>query len=170
VKRGAGSLYKRDGSPFWWADFRWNGKRYQVSTKIGFSDVDAAQLYLAQRLSTGPLPRDPRLSNERRRALKARSVFSSLRRSCEGVSVTAEVVYAVAAGGLVKFGRTRQLRRRMESLQTGSPLPLTLVAAKPGGSRMEREAHRAFAAKRRHGEWFAISMNEARVWLESAAA
>ncbi|WP_078531189.1 GIY-YIG nuclease family protein [Streptomyces sp. PsTaAH-124] len=55
---------------------------------------------------------------------------------------------------LVKIGYTDNPERRLRHLQTGSPLPLQLLALFEGGCITEAALHRRFADKRRHGEWF----------------
>ncbi|WP_327259821.1 MULTISPECIES: GIY-YIG nuclease family protein [unclassified Streptomyces] len=55
---------------------------------------------------------------------------------------------------LVKIGWTDNPERRLRHLQTGSPVPLRLLAIFEGGNIVEAELHRRFADKRRHGEWF----------------
>ncbi|MEU2415144.1 GIY-YIG nuclease family protein [Streptomyces sp. NPDC013099] len=57
---------------------------------------------------------------------------------------------------LVKIGCTDNPERRLRHLQTGSPLPLQLLALFEGGYLVEAELHRRFADKRRHGEWFGL--------------
>lgn len=67
-----------------------------------------------------------------------------------------EVVYVVQAGedGLCKIGTTTGLDQRMRTLQSHSPLPLTLLGTVAGGRAMEASFHRQFARYRQHGEWF----------------
>ncbi|WP_435191318.1 GIY-YIG nuclease family protein [Streptomyces sp. bgisy126] len=55
---------------------------------------------------------------------------------------------------LVKIGWSDNPERRLRHLQTGSPVPLQLLALFEGGAVMEAALHRRFADKRRHGEWF----------------
>lgn len=45
---------------------------------------------------------------------------------------------------------------RVRELQIGSPVKLVLAVSFPGTIQDERRIHRAFAAERLHGEWFAI--------------
>ncbi|MFJ8028453.1 GIY-YIG nuclease family protein [Streptomyces sp. NPDC096311] len=67
-----------------------------------------------------------------------------------------ERVYLIGSPGspLVKIGWTDNPERRLRHLQTGSPVPLELLALFEGGHIAEAELHRRFADKRRHGEWF----------------
>lgn len=69
------------------------------------------------------------------------------------------VVYFVGAAPvspLVKIGYTRDLPARFDSLCSGSPVPLTLLAVVPAVRCREAEEalHEMFAAERAHGEWF----------------
>ncbi|NQT15096.1 MAG: GIY-YIG nuclease family protein [Planctomycetes bacterium] len=68
----------------------------------------------------------------------------------------ADVVYFIEAVGLdrIKIGRSQDADARLESLRTGSPVPLRLLGVIPPGGK-EGEIHRAFAASREHREWFA---------------
>ncbi|MER7692630.1 GIY-YIG nuclease family protein [Streptomyces sp. NPDC097610] len=67
-----------------------------------------------------------------------------------------ERVYLIGSADspLVKIGWTDNPERRLRHLQTGSPVPLELLALFEGGHIVEAELHRRFADKRRHGEWF----------------
>ncbi|MFJ9493996.1 GIY-YIG nuclease family protein [Streptomyces sp. NPDC101224] len=55
---------------------------------------------------------------------------------------------------LVKIRWSDNPERRLRHLQTGSPVPLQLLALFESGAVMETALHRQFADKRRHGEWF----------------
>lgn len=55
---------------------------------------------------------------------------------------------------LVKIGWSDNPQRRLRNLQTGSPVPLHLLAVFEGGAIVEAELHRRFADKRSHDEWF----------------
>lgn len=59
--------------------------------------------------------------------------------------------------GRIKIGTTTDVASRIAALQSACPEPLELVAAIPGGHRLERALHRAFAHSRITGEWFARS-------------
>ena len=67
---------------------------------------------------------------------------------------------------LVKFGRTRNPKSRIGTLQTGVPWPVRVVALI--GSDVERDLKRMFASDRVQGEWFRPSQ-KLREWLEVAA-
>lgn len=65
-------------------------------------------------------------------------------------------VYFARAGedGPVKIGHAKDVRSRLSSMQTGCPIPLTLLGVLPGGREREAEFHARFAALRVRGEWF----------------
>lgn len=65
-------------------------------------------------------------------------------------------VYFMAcfASGLVKIGKTDHLERRIKSLHTMSPVPLTLLAAPLSHKRTEDALHEMLSEHRSHGEWF----------------
>lgn len=59
------------------------------------------------------------------------------------------------SGGPIKIGMARNVRARMASLQTAHHSRLHLLGQMPGGSALESQLHRQFAAHRLQGEWFA---------------
>lgn len=75
-------------------------------------------------------------------------------------------VYAVGIeNGLVKIGLANDPAKRLDSLQTGCPDRLHLLAAKRFKTRAEAEAeekriHAECSHKRRRGEWFDLSPAE----------
>lgn len=81
------------------------------------------------------------------------------------MSASQERVYLIGSPGspLVKIGWTDNPKRRLRNLQTGSPVPLQLLALFEGGSIVEAELHRRFADRRRHGEWFDLGLNPVEV-------
>jgi hypothetical protein len=74
-------------------------------------------------------------------------------------------VYFVAGGAYVKIGFTdaRTPGDRLTAMQTGSPVKLKVLAFVPGGRTEEQKLHARFATERRHGEWFAVSQELARL-------
>lgn len=58
---------------------------------------------------------------------------------------------------LVKIGLAKDVGARLSAMQTGSPIPLTLIGLIPGRQRVEERIHALFAEERRKGEWFARS-------------
>jgi hypothetical protein len=65
-------------------------------------------------------------------------------------------VYFIQAGqdGPIKIGVAADPLLRLDDLQVGSPVALTLLAAIPGGAVHERQLHARFAEGRIRGEWF----------------
>lgn len=57
---------------------------------------------------------------------------------------------------VVKIGYSSNPQRRLADLQSGSPLPLTVLATFDGGKDLESALHRHFKTERRHGEWFEL--------------
>lgn len=56
--------------------------------------------------------------------------------------------------GEIKIGTSRDVRNRVNSLQTGCPYNLEILATRPGGVREEAELHRRFRHARLRGEWY----------------
>lgn len=73
------------------------------------------------------------------------------------LEVTPSFVYFIECGGFVKIGVAVNVEKRLASLQTGNPAPLTLLVAISGNEKMERELHKRFAVDRVQGEWFNFS-------------
>jgi hypothetical protein len=64
----------------------------------------------------------------------------------------------VRGGDLVKIGFTAgDVAKRIANLQTGSPVPLTILRVVVGDERVERALHSRFAPHRQRGEWFTFS-------------
>lgn len=73
-------------------------------------------------------------------------------------SLVREVVYFARAGDFIKIGKsTGSAEDRIACLQTGCPLPITVLATVQGGRKLEAELHRRFASLRAHGEWFHVA-------------
>jgi hypothetical protein len=75
-------------------------------------------------------------------------------------SIHGTCVYFLQAqhGGPVKIGFTQDLVCRMQTLGTGSPSPLRVLAvAAEGTPEMEADLHATFAGARLHGEWFRLT-------------
>lgn len=66
-------------------------------------------------------------------------------------------VYFIAGAGLVKIGWSRDLWKRLDALQSGSPVELKILSAVPGDEDYEHELHERWAPLRRHGEWFELT-------------
>lgn len=76
-------------------------------------------------------------------------------------------IYAIGAVGTswVKIGcTTGPVIKRLQTLQTGQPFPLQVLAAIPvetDAHRIERQVHAFLEAERRRGEWFDVPMDMA---------
>jgi len=87
---------------------------------------------------------------------------SVLHSEAVAVNIDGPLVYFVRAGkrGNIKIGfssSSRHLKKRISSLQIGSPLPIILIGAVRGSMMDEQSAHRALEHHRVSGEWFARS-------------
>jgi hypothetical protein len=74
------------------------------------------------------------------------------------------VYFASNGNGCVKVGQTTYpLRTRIAQIQAGSPHRLYVCATITTGDRrkIEKEIHKSLAARRLHGEWFAMTDEEA---------
>jgi hypothetical protein len=58
--------------------------------------------------------------------------------------------------GFVKIGWSKNVDTRLKSLQTSSPLPLTLLGKLAASRRLEKELHLRFEPYRASGEWFRL--------------
>jgi len=58
--------------------------------------------------------------------------------------------------GAIKIGRTKNIKRRLKQLQTGSPYCLKIILLAEGMGHLEQKLHKDLAALkiRRNGEWF----------------
>ncbi len=56
--------------------------------------------------------------------------------------------------GPVKIGFTKNIEKRLVSLQTACPYPLNLLCIFPGNEDMETDIHSCFKEMRMEGEWF----------------
>lgn len=74
------------------------------------------------------------------------------------------VYFIGAPNGLVKIGHAIDVYNRLSKHQVGSPLPLTLIAAVPGTRDVEQALHVINAGRWSHGEWFAMTEDEAKTW------
>jgi Meiotically up-regulated gene 113 len=76
------------------------------------------------------------------------------------------VVYAIeGAMDHIKIGTTTDLPARVRELQTGSPVPLRVLAVCPGDRRLESALHHVYARYRVSGEWFALPETERQALL-----
>lgn len=63
-------------------------------------------------------------------------------------------LYFIACGDLIKIGVSNSPDARLETLQTGAPGKLELIASIPKSGHHETEAHKRFDHLRVYGEWF----------------
>lgn len=75
----------------------------------------------------------------------------------------ASMLYVIgpACGGIVKIGRSADIRQRLQALQGASPQPLAVLYAAPGASGAETSVHAHFASRHIRGEWFDLTGTEA---------
>lgn len=57
-------------------------------------------------------------------------------------------------GGLIKIGFTKDVNRRLATLETASSIGLRLLLVRPGTQREQLSLHKRFARDRVKGEWF----------------
>lgn len=67
----------------------------------------------------------------------------------------------------VKIGYAADVKKRMDALQTASPVGLKLLAAMPGDHRVERALHERFGWLRERREWFRAHPEIARVAMSA---
>lgn len=88
----------------------------------------------------------------------SRSTPETQAASRQSEGLTAGFVYLVAASsvGLLKIGQALSPKQRLKSLQTGSPVPLQLLAtiAIPAPYTLELDLHERFGSFRAHNEWY----------------
>lgn len=127
-------------------------------TSITEDDIEALRLRMAGSVKTnGPGKGGP---------VSARSITLTIARLRAALAVhdgraaraRGFKVYVIAADGspLVKIGRAVDVPHRLQNLQSGSPVKLTLLGVfdGPDGRALEHSLHVELAAARRHGEWF----------------
>lgn len=73
-----------------------------------------------------------------------------------------DVLYVIGQPGtaIVKIGVTKSVPSRLKSIQTGSPVPLSVLWWHPGSYDLEEILHREFVDLRLHGEWFDFGVEE----------
>lgn len=64
------------------------------------------------------------------------------------------VYFIRAETGQIKIGLAENVERRLAGLRTHSPVPLQLLATRPGDRQQEWFYHQIFHRHRLHGEWF----------------
>lgn len=63
-------------------------------------------------------------------------------------------IYFISSGNDVKIGMSKDVAKRLNTLQMASPAKLVLEAAIEAYEALEFVLHDAFKASRQHGEWF----------------
>jgi hypothetical protein len=63
-------------------------------------------------------------------------------------------VYFIAANDAIKIGYSKNVRLRLQTLQTASAIDLVLLGQVPGNVNFEQTLHERLAPHRRRGEWF----------------
>jgi hypothetical protein len=85
---------------------------------------------------------------------------------------TGHVYVIEAEGGPVKIGIARDPHQRLATLRTAAPLPLRIAhieaVEEKSAAHIEKQAHRALAPHRLHGEWFATTATIARDAIQQA--
>ena len=76
-------------------------------------------------------------------------------------SLRAGSVYLVRNdnNGMIKIGRSRAVEKRLKTLQTSNPFPLSLILtiSTNNAPQVESNLHKIFRHKRVYGEWFNLS-------------
>lgn len=78
--------------------------------------------------------------------------------SATALDITRGLVYLIQSDIFYKIGYTTDLDKRLRSLQTGNPKPLTVAAVVEidHPARLENELHRMFRSLQVSGEWFRL--------------
>lgn len=99
---------------------------------------------------------------------KARAFFRRMEKSPRYPKGRPSYLYVIEGGGLVKLGRSLNVKRRVRDLQRASPTPLQLLAVIPETMLSEEDAHERWSELRQHGEWFEPTP-ELRGWIDRVA-
>lgn len=89
-------------------------------------------------------------------------LMATMRRVMEDQRKEPPQIYVLSSKktGLTKIGYSSNIPQRIKSLGNSGPDCLKLECLIPGGRETENMLHRKFAAKRKHGEWFALSKDD----------
>lgn len=157
-------VYTRTGSPYYWLYLERPGEKgIRENTRIPFEAAtqitrnenrQLADDFYAIRMAE--LARDRLL-----RARDTKSIpFTDAVPIPPALKITEDspwcYVYFVQRGPMVKIGKTADVERRIESLQTANHEPLQLLAAIPAHGSLERAIHLRFAEWKKGGEWFQL--------------
>ena len=102
-------------------------------------------------------PKRPRPVRER--PSSARKLLDRITTNADDREGSGAFVYflRIAENGPIKIGTAIDPSRRIKGLQAAHHRKLVLLGTMRGGSRTEREIHRAFKTSRLSGEWFRTS-------------
>lgn len=153
-------LYDRDG--YILTSDRWRGLRKRLDLFYQTcSDLEISQY-------------NHDLLQERKRAALERAEEVALALGGEAAETRSKdpspgYVYMIYAAevGLFKIGVTKDPQARLKALQNASPDKLELVWSVPAMDTLavEKKLHRYFAQRHHHGEWFRLTLHEAR-WVQ----
>lgn len=71
-------------------------------------------------------------------------------------------VYVIGRTGCYKIGKAINVQARLKQLQSGSSFGLRILRewSTDDAYKLEKSIHRVLASKRRHGEWFSVSLKD----------
>lgn len=81
-------------------------------------------------------------------------MFKQMHRRADNTPSNEQCYFVAGEVGFIKIGKSKEPQKRLSGLQTGSPIPLTIIALADGGALREAAYHMQFEGHRRHGEWF----------------
>jgi len=73
-----------------------------------------------------------------------------------------ELVYLIQGGPYHKIGRTKNLKKRIKTLQTGHPYQLQMIKTwtVPNSTQAETSLHHKFISLKIHGDWFNLEITD----------
>lgn len=134
------------GRKYLWQDTDRHGKRRRYFRRRGFKKV---------RLRTDPAA-DPEGFAREFNAAAMGTLQLVTPRSSQLVRKHG-FVYVVGFGTSVKIGYSAKVKKRIASIQTSCPVPLTIYAIKNANRSDEVALHKKFARYRLNGEWFELA-------------
>lgn len=154
---------KHGGRKTWSYVYRTKDGRHMRRLTFGSDLTTAEAQALAQnckklvRYGQDPQQRKQELRQEEKKSKRKRRPYSRTesRESC--VYLIAVNVNGVLGPRVGKIGTTTNLKNRLQTLQAHSPVPLKVLASKPGNITLETILKRKFTEHRRHGEWFTLT-------------
>jgi Meiotically Up-regulated Gene 113 (MUG113) protein len=136
-------VFERPDSPYFWIYLEPARAKERTDVPRQPGNRELAERVYQQRMKT--LVKS-RLSHQRYRLLSNQDSFHSRAGWC--------YIYFISNGELVKIGRAIDVLKRLQSMQTSSAEPLTVLATFIGNVELEHLIHRRFASDRLKGEWF----------------